>query len=196
MLRTVWTMKSLRVLSPTMGQESIGRAQADLSRPRSRQLVEAWPPLTLRELISRRARDEPASHTLTLAYSDGRTLSYLASDLLDGYTQSFLGGRSVWIPLLRCPGCGSRRRVLYVSTRGLGCRGCFRLTYQSKCETWDWPTAEAVDKRLRILAREPGPKGSRYRAWERRGLRIGNLQARWLREWVRQVDRDFGSPRH
>jgi hypothetical protein len=27
-------------------------------------------------------------------------------------------------------------------------------------------------------------------------LRIGNLQARWLREWVRQVDRDFGSPRH
>ena len=63
----------------------------------------------------------------------------------------------------------------YVSTGGLGCRGCFRLTYQSKCETWDWPIAEAVDKRVRNLAREPGPKGSRYRAWERRALRISNL---------------------
>jgi hypothetical protein len=159
-------------------------------------VVEAWPPLTLRELIPRRARAAPGEHTLTLAYSDGRTLSYRASDLLDGYTQSFLGCRPVWIPLLRCPACGSRRRVLYVSTGGLGCRGCFRLTYQSKCETWDWPIAEAVDKRVRNLAREPGPKGSRYRAWERRAFRIGHLQMRWLHELVRQSDRLFGSRRH
>jgi hypothetical protein len=32
--------------------------------------------------------------------------------------------------------------------------------------------AEAVDKRVRNLAREPGPKGSRYRAWGRRTLGI------------------------
>lgn len=159
-------------------------------------MVEAWPPLTLRELIPRGARAAPGEHTLTLAYSDGCTLSYRVSALLAGYTQSFLGGRPVWIPLLRCPACGSRRRVLFISTGGLGCRGCFRLTYQSKCESWDWPIAEAVDKRVRNLAREPGPKGSRYRTWERRALRIGHLQARRLREWVRQVDRDFGSLRH
>src|SRR5262249_50701511 len=106
-------------------------------------------------------------------------ITYPATTLIAGYTQRrFLGGtRAVEIPLLRCPQSGFRRRTLYVVGRpqtgaGLGCRACHRLLYQSQTRRCNWELTEAVSKRFRALAQEPGPKGSRYRLWMKRARRI------------------------
>lgn len=134
-----------------------------------------WPPLTLRELIPRNARHARDDRILTLNYSDGRKVTYRADDLTHCLPTEISRGSASPDSFASMPDLRVSTPVLYASTQGLGCRGCLRLTYQSNCGSWDWPLANAVDKRLQSLAREPGPKGRRYRAWERRADRTALL---------------------
>jgi hypothetical protein len=45
------------------------------------------------------------------------------------YTTCGKGGRRHW---WTCPGCGTRRGVIYLRTRTWGCRGCLKLPYRSQ----------------------------------------------------------------
>src|SRR5262249_60874583 len=69
------------------------------------------------------------------------------------YTATKFSGRRAWF---RCPGCGSRCRVLY-GTDSLRCRKCRGLKYQSQYET----------SAIRMLERAQDPASPRKvrRSW-------------------------------
>lgn len=83
-----------------------------------------------------------------------------------------------------CPGCGSRRRALFLIGGRLACRRCHRLPYQSQTHGhWTAPLVETMEARRRMLAGRPGPKGRRYRAWVRRLERIKSQAEAWIVRW-------------
>jgi len=84
------------------------------------------------------------------------------------YTDTEFGGRRAWF---RCPGCGSRCRVLY-GTDSLRCRKCRRLKYQSQ---YDAPAIRMLERARKIRRRlgksggagDPLPAKPRYMHWRR-----------------------------
>lgn len=147
-----------------------------MGRPRSRVLVEEAEWITARD-VARLAVFAP-----------------LRSALVERH-QPFLGGPAVvCVRFLRCPRCGARRRALYSSTSGLACRVCLGLTYRSKSERWDFPLIDHMAVRRDALARQPGPKGRKYRAEARRVERVESVAKVWLDAWERRYG-DLFQPR-
>jgi len=155
----------------------------------NRQLVELQRVVDLRDCIRSSARAEPAG--VALEYADGRKITYSTADLICRSEHRTPGGDPVQIPLLQCPGCGAKRRSLYGGPSGLGCRGCLNLRYQSQTESCDPAVADALRERLQALARKPGPKGSRYRSWERRALRVEASRLSALLDSMHRFERAY-----
>src|SRR5215471_4144890 len=84
------------------------------------------------------------------------------------YTATEFGARRGWF---RCPGCGSRCRVLY-ATDSLRCRKCRGLKYQSQYETPAFRMLERARKIRRRLGKsggagDPLPAKPRYMHWKK-----------------------------
>ena len=84
------------------------------------------------------------------------------------YTATEFGGQRAWF---RCPGCGSRCRVLY-GTDSLRCRKYRGLKYQSQYETPPFRTLERARKIRRRLGKsgragDPLPAKPRYMHWKK-----------------------------
>jgi hypothetical protein len=85
---------------------------------------------------------------------------------------------------VRCPLYNARRLSLFLVRDVLGCRGWLGLRYLSQGKgQWNGDVMRAVARRLRALRTQPGPKGRRYQAWERRYQRL----ERDFRAWDRRM---------
>jgi hypothetical protein len=90
------------------------------------------------------------------------------------------GGCRRWF---RCPFCGHRRRVLYL-TLGLvlGCQGCLRLAYPTQRMTRYWRLDRRLDSIWRELGGTEETQGSTYwprrPKWRRRATQE-RLRAQW-----------------
>lgn len=93
------------------------------------------------------------------------------------------GGERLW---LTCPGCRSRRRVLYVNpqSHALGCRVCLRLRYSVQRMSQYWRLNRKLDQVWQQLGGEPDGYARRY--WPKRPKwRRKATQYRLREEWER-----------